>query len=352
MKTKLYISSLLAVCITCVAQASDSIYKGEYIDGNHETGSVSFGPNVEATVTGELSINTVKSSSNIVLLSTLKAGSISYNCQSPFDNGKTFLVWGSTVETKSFKATATEETPAVILFRDSTLTSPDGETTGSFEVESNITANVVGTTNGFSTIGMNTKVNGGSLNVWGNASMDGIILNSGVVNVINKDNNDYETSKIDSPIDLGDITVENGTLSLEEAAIVSDVTLNSGKLNIIGDVETGALTLNGGTITFSADSTIDLGEESLILGDNVAITLNVDSLDNIAGVELFKTTGNVTGLDTLTVTLVDSTGATKKTAVSYSNGSVVTGTVPEPTTATLSLLALAGLATRRRRASR
>ncbi|MBQ2379730.1 MAG: PEP-CTERM sorting domain-containing protein [Akkermansia sp.] len=31
---------------------------------------------------------------------------------------------------------------------------------------------------------------------------------------------------------------------------------------------------------------------------------------------------------------------------------MVTGTIPEPTTATLSLLALAGLAARRRRASR
>ncbi len=197
---------------------------------------------------------------------------------------------------------------------------------------------------------MNTVIDGGSLKVQYYAEMDGITLNSGSIEIINyPDPYASHIKPVDSPIDLGDIIVNEGTFSLNEAAITSDVTMNSGKLNIIGDVETGALTLNGGTINFDADSTIDLGEENLILGDNVAITLNVDSLDNIEGITLFKNAGNVTGLDALTVTFVDATGAEKEAAVSFSNGSVVTGSIPEPTTATLSLLALAGLAARRRR---
>ncbi|MBQ2814947.1 MAG: PEP-CTERM sorting domain-containing protein [Akkermansia sp.] len=349
MKKSIFISSLLAVCVTCAAHADDSQYRGEYIDGNHETGAVVL-ENQEATVTGELSINTTSSFPNMVINSTLKAGSISYNGQSRFDNGKMFLVSGSSVETEGFKVAADEETPSEIYFLDSRLTPSNGGTTGSFEIGANITASVMGTSkDSASAISMNTEVNGGTLNVQGYAAMNGITLNNGAVNVVNKANSDFGISKINSPINLGNITVENGILSLEEAAIVSDVTLNSGKLNIIGDVETGALTLNGGTINFDADSTIDLGEENLILGDNVAITLNVDSLDNIEGITLFKNAGNVTGLDALTVTFVDATGAEKEAAVSFSNGSVVTGSVPEPTTATLSLLALAGLAARRRR---
>lgn len=350
MKNSIFISSLLAVCVTCVAHADDSQYKGEYIDGNHETGAVVL-ENQEATVTGELSINP-SSYPTMVFNSTLKAGSISYNGQSHFDNGKMFLVSGSSVETESFKVAADEATPSEIYFIDSSLKPSNEGTTGSFEIGANITTSVMGTSmDSASDISMNTEVNGGTLNVQGYATMNGITLNGGAVNVVNKANSDLgiSISKIDSPINLGNITVENGTLSLEEAAIVSDVTMNSGKLNIIGDVETGALTLNGGTINFDADATIDLGEENLILGDNVAITLNVDSLDNIEGITLFKNAGNVSGLDELTVTFMDATGTTKEAAVSFSNGSVVTGTIPEPTTATLSLLALAGLAARRRR---
>ena len=150
-----------------------------------------------------------------------------------------------------------------------------------------------------------------------------------------------------------EIEVNNATLSLEDAALVgTGITLNSGTIEILGDATVGTLTLNEGNLVFAGNYVLDLGGESLILGDNVAITLNVDSLDNIEGITLFKTTGNVSGLDKLSVTFRDATGAEKEAAVSFSNGSVVTGSIPEPTTTTLSLLALAGLAARRRRASR
>ena len=80
--------------------------------------------------------------------------------------------------------------------------------------------------------------------------------------------------------------------------------------------------------------------------------MSVDSLDNVEGLTVFAEAGNVKGLDKLSVTLVDATGTEKEMAVSYNrDGSVVTSTIPEPTTATLSLLALAALAARRRRAS-
>lgn len=175
-------------------------------------------------------------------------------------------------------------------------------------------------------------------------SISGSSLQIGGEFVIN--NNTY----IGNDVSADSIVLESGTLSLAEAALTeTSITMNGGSLNILNNVEVGALTLNDGTLNFSGDYVIDLGNEDLILGDNVAITLNVDSLDNIEGITLFKTTGNVSGLDELSVTFRDATGTEKEAAVSFSNGSVVTGSIPEPTTATLSLLALAGLAARRRR---
>ena len=384
MKNKLFLSTLIAACVTCVAQAVDSQYKGEpgIIEGNLTTGAVVL-EKQEATVTGELSI-TPASVSTTIVSSTLKAGSISYNCQSYSGYGNMSLVWDSKVETESFKATA--GTSAEMIFLDSTLSSPDGSSTGSFEIGSNFTANVAGSTSGSTSIGMKTEVKGGNLNVWSYASMNGIILNSGAVNVINKANSDYGTSKINYAIDLGDITVESGTLTLEEAAITSNITMNSGTLQFLGDcqtgnlilnggeiyfgesavtlseeglastvttVSTGAITLNSGTIYIADNYVIDLRGEALTLTENVNIVMSVASLDNAEGLTVFAEAGNVEGLDKLSVTLVDETGTEKEMAVSYnSDGSVVTSTIPEPTTATLSLLALAALAARRRRASR
>ena len=167
---------------------------------------------------------------------------------------------------------------------------------------------------------------------------------------IDEETGEILNTYIGNDVSADSIVLESGTLTLAEAALnETSITMNGGSLNILNNVEVGALTLNDGTLNFSGDYVIDLGNEDLILGDNVAITLNVDSLDNIEGITLFKNAGNVTGLDALTVTFVDATGAEKEAAVSFSNGSVVTGTIPEPTTATLSLLALAGLAARRRR---
>ncbi len=424
MKNSIFLSSLLAVCVTCVAHADDvnvTSYKptgDDTVNGNLNATSVDIGGSdstviiegnltantfvmggsytidvdvngdvnckefkVSATNNYENSFNTggnftskkvnisgsdaiisakkitispddkwTKAALNLTNGSTLKAESIYFNVESNKKDYQFSILGGSTVNTDSLILSAAEGCKGELQILDSKLDNFESgsEEKGTLEIGANFAVNVSGSTEDSSTtIGMNTVVDGGTLNVEGYTAMSGITLNSGAVNISNSSSATYDSYEY--AMDLGDITVENGTLSLEEAAIASDVTMNSGELNIIGDVETGALTLNGGTINFSADSTIDLGEENLILGDNVAITLNVNSLDNIEGVTLFKNSGNVSGLDKLSVTFRDATGAEKKAAVSFSNGSVVTGTVPEPTTATLSLLALAGLAARRRR---
>ena len=153
-------------------------------------------------------------------------------------------------------------------------------------------------------------------------------------------------------VSAGEIKVESGTLSLEDVALGdTSVTMDGGLINILSDVEVGALTLNGGTLNFDGDYVISLGGEAINLSDDVAITISVDSVNSGHYVLFEDVALNSVGLDNLSITVVDATGAQKEVVASYSNGSV-TVTIPEPTTATLSLLALAGLAARRRRASR
>ncbi|MBR4311108.1 MAG: PEP-CTERM sorting domain-containing protein [Akkermansia sp.] len=283
---------------------------------------------------------------------------------------KTFYIYG-TVTTNRFSVSAEDGYVADVRVQNKgSIVSPSGEAgTGALVIGKNASVNAGsygGNAANAGTIKVNTEVNsGGTLHVYQNATIEGdIILNGGSV-------------IIEPTFD------QNASLSLQEAAIVSDITVNSGELNILGDCQTGNITLNGGDIYFGEDVTaaadsmalndkvttvttgaltlnsgtiyiadnyiIDLGESDLVLSENVNIVLSVASLDNLEGITLFETTGNTTGLEDLTVTFVDKDGETKEMAVAYNNGAVVTTTIPEPTTATLSLLALAGLAARRRR---
>ena len=149
----------------------------------------------------------------------------------------------------------------------------------------------------------------------------------------------------------GEIEVNDATLTLTDAALGgTGITMNSGTIEILGDATVGALTLDEGNLVFAGNYVLDLGGESLILGENASIILKVDSVNNLAGdYELFANVDeSSTGLENLTVKFVDDAGDEKEVEASYSNGGVMVS-IPEPTTATLSLLALAGLAARRRR---
>ena len=144
--------------------------------------------------------------------------------------------------------------------------------------------------------------------------------------------------------------IEGGTLTLENGSVTGDISLNSGEININGDATVGALTLNGGELNFAGNYTLDLDGKAVWLYDTV-IHLNVDSVNELGGnYTLFENASDMSsGLDSVTIQLND--GTTLQTSYDYNSGSL-TVTIPEPASATLSLLALAGLAARRRRASR
>ena len=176
-----------------------------------------------------------------------------------------------------------------------------------------------------------------------NITAEEVVLNSNTSLTIGGENG--------NSVFAGEIEVNDATLTLTDAALGgTGITMNSGTIEILGDATVGALTLNEGNLVFAGDYILDLGGESLILGENASIILKVDSVNNLAGnYELFANVDeSSTGLENLTVKFVDDAGDEKEVEASYSNGGVMVS-IPEPTTATLSLLALAGLAARRRR---
>lgn len=150
---------------------------------------------------------------------------------------------------------------------------------------------------------------------------------------------------------------DGGTLTLGEKASVGGVEITGGNINVNGDVTvSGALTLTGGTVTFMEDAVITLadGVEVAIEGASIVVNLSdaaLDSLVNGGVYTLFDTTSDLEAIDGSTMTFVGTSGDTITTTVNYAGKGAVelAPVVPEPTTATLSLLALAGLAARRRR---
>lgn len=149
------------------------------------------------------------------------------------------------------------------------------------------------------------------------------------------------------------INMTGGTLVAEAGSEIAGINATGGDIQVGGDFTmTGDLELGGDAelIFDDMDSTINLGEYDVIFnGGSIALTL-ADA--DISEVVLFSGAKEDT-YSGYEVTLLDAEGNSTGTAVMQynANGDVTLGTasVPEPTTATLSLLALAGLAARRRR---
>ena len=155
---------------------------------------------------------------------------------------------------------------------------------------------------------------------------------------------------------------KGGTLTLgvvdnqKVTTAVGAVTLKDGaNMVVAGDSKTGALTLEGGTITFMEGATLDSTSVSGL--EKVTITLKVsadtfaDVVDGNGYAETLFTVADTSALDNTTIFVATEGKDAQQVQVKQDDaGNVTVGQlVPEPTTATLSLLALAALAARRRR---
>lgn len=151
----------------------------------------------------------------------------------------------------------------------------------------------------------------------------------------------------------------SGVINLYEGGSTQDILMtDTGTINVLGENANvkGALTLLGGTVTFSPGAYINMNGNQVTLEDvEIVVVVDDSVIDNPAGItlDLFRGSSTVSGLEDASYVLSNEDGTVmKEVSVSSAGGSSVVisgGAVPEPTTATLSLLALAGLASRRRR---
>lgn len=158
-----------------------------------------------------------------------------------------------------------------------------------------------------------------------------------------------------------DILVNGGTLTLNQDGSTQNITMTAGEILVTGNnVQTGSLTLDGGTINFEAGAMVNLKDDATLTitkGTTIMVTVSTEMLENLAGQDFKLFGGNVENITNATFIFTDGDQDTSNdvTDVTISLGGtsgsikVEIQAVPEPTTATLSLLALVGLAARRRR---
>lgn len=144
--------------------------------------------------------------------------------------------------------------------------------------------------------------------------------------------------------------MDGGTISLESGSIIVQtiqVTENGGGLAVYttDDNGTSTLTLNG-TIEASSlsDIALDLSGVNLVLGKDFAIVLDYDLTED--EVSVFQNLASFSN-ENYYITVTVGGSAVDKVYFSYDGGTL--SVVPEPATASLSLLALTGLLLRRRR---
>lgn len=168
----------------------------------------------------------------------------------------------------------------------------------------------------------------------------------------------------------GCVSLSSGaSLTLLDGADTGSLSASGGTLAVLGDVEfNGNIMLSDTGFLFADGVTIDLnGKDFSFVGGTITIVLEAPSVAVYGAAEqellsnygiTFANAGAVTGLeDDITVKLAYyqfdeqgnvTIGDTIDT-ITLSSVNVTVQSVPEPTTATLSLLALCGLAMRRRR---
>lgn len=149
-------------------------------------------------------------------------------------------------------------------------------------------------------------------------------------------------------LEADSLTVENGaefSLIFEEVAdSVTTFALSKSATPVSMLLDT-ALTLKSGSVLNISGKMLNLNSNALTIEEGAIInTFGLTDEDSDGYIDLFTGVSNYEGEDTVTVQL---NGV--ETTLSYSSGNVRFESIPEPTGATLSLLALAGLAIRRRR---
>ena len=229
-----------------------------------------------------------------------------------------------------------------------------------------------------------TVTNTGTLKAGHIVVNNGVFVNRGVIDALESPQDAASIMLADSGVDETDslITIskggelvnegsivkdvqvnEGGTLTMVSGSEAANVTVDSGTINVTGNAEIGSLTLNGKSVLnfdFTQTETpamVELSSDLTLSGDTtIMVTVSSEMLENLDNQEFLFFSDNVKNLTQANIIFTDNDGETQDKVVSVTLGSTSgsikvdsTVSIPEPTTATLSLLALAGLAMRRRR---
>ncbi len=209
-----------------------------------------------------------------------------------------------------------------------------------------------------------TVDNAGTVKVGSLEVSDGVFNNTGTVESLADSDAMLQTIIVSGQgeyqnfgtTELGILVENGGSVTLGADSSVGAIEMNNGNITVAGDSTTGSLTLNGGTITFENNAAITLQQGATVSLSGVDIVIAVSS-DTLAGLaegfsyQLFDGDSDTSALDNSQITFTDGTERVTAVVSGAQEGGKVTVSqvIPEPTTATLSLLALAALAARRRR---
>lgn len=161
------------------------------------------------------------------------------------------------------------------------------------------------------------------------------------------------------------VTMSDGEFVVLKGGSIASLKSDGGTFAVSDSIDVfGDVSLSGTEFVFTDGAVIDLNGNDFAFGEGSSITIIMEQLGSevvmtaatdmdytIQGIT-FDNAGMVTGLDEdIQVTLLSSADDTEGTTVTLkaSDVTIKPAAVPEPTTAALSLLALASLAARRRR---
>ncbi len=195
------------------------------------------------------------------------------------------------------------------------------------------------------TINMLTDIRGGSVLVDVGGKMEDISMTGG------------ELTLNDKSVINGFLNVENGFVNINGAVTIMDaLTLGVDEIATGGAAESAMFAAMPADMVGEPAVTLNFAEGAYINmnGNDVSIfdLAFIEVVDSDGNFTLFTNVGNAEALNGVDFYYTDTNGDTQVGKIEVSNGTVYVGkdtTIPEPTTATLSLLALAALAARRRR---
>ncbi|MDO4751313.1 MAG: PEP-CTERM sorting domain-containing protein [Akkermansia sp.] len=158
-----------------------------------------------------------------------------------------------------------------------------------------------------------------------------------------------------------DIVMTGGQLTAKDGAVFSDITALGGTINVDGSITMGVLTLGeventaSGEVAVMTLATAAEADKAVKLVLSQGASINASEVAGLDNADIIITIADYQDGDVLNTGHQYIVGAAADTKVTVVNAkgetfnNVSIATVPEPTTATLSLLALAALAARRRR---